>query len=53
LSLRFYKNYLRRLKEAFSLFDKDNNGYIDIAELDSMMNNLGETLSTEQVKVSF
>merc|ERR1719474_379971 len=40
----------RRLKEAFSLFDKDNNGYIDTAELDSMMSNLGETLSPEQVK---
>ncbi|KAH7445584.1 hypothetical protein KP509_01G015900 [Ceratopteris richardii] len=37
------------LREAFKVFDKDQNGYISAAELRSVMANLGEKLTDEEV----
>ncbi|KAJ8753709.1 hypothetical protein K2173_026385 [Erythroxylum novogranatense] len=37
------------LKEAFKVFDKDQNGYISAAELRYVMTNLGEKLTDEEV----
>ncbi|CAL0328089.1 unnamed protein product [Lupinus luteus] len=38
------------LKEAFKVFDKDQDGYISATELRHVMINLGEKLSDEEVK---
>ncbi|VFQ65303.1 unnamed protein product [Cuscuta campestris] len=38
------------LKEAFKVFDKDQNGYISPTELRNVMINLGEKLSEEDVE---
>ncbi|KAI5397774.1 Calmodulin-3, variant 2 [Lathyrus oleraceus] len=38
------------LREAFKVFDKDQNGYISASELRHVMMNLGEKLSDEEVK---
>ena len=37
------------IKEAFRVFDKDCNGYINAAELRHVMTNLGEKLTDEEV----
>ncbi|CAL9186029.1 unnamed protein product, partial [Musa hybrid cultivar] len=37
------------LKEAFKVFDKDQNGYISEAELRNVMMSLGEKLTEEEV----
>ncbi|KAK1271016.1 Calmodulin-like protein 5 [Acorus gramineus] len=37
------------LKEAFKVFDRDQNGYISAAELSNVMINLGEKLTDEEV----
>merc|ERR1712046_539412 len=37
------------IKEAFKVFDKDGNGFINAAELRYVMTNLGEKLSDEEV----
>ncbi|RIB17664.1 hypothetical protein C2G38_2131912 [Gigaspora rosea] len=37
------------LKEAFKVFDKDNNGLISAAELRQVMNNIGEKLTDEEI----
>eukprot|EP00249_Psilotum_nudum_P007028 c20257_g2_i1 orf=212-661(+) len=37
------------LKEAFKVFDKDQNGFISVAELRHVMTNLGEKLTDEEV----
>ncbi|KAL6281743.1 hypothetical protein ACE6H2_018624 [Prunus campanulata] len=37
------------LKEAFKVFDKDQNGFISAAELRHVMANLGEKLTDEEV----
>ncbi|CAJ2673913.1 unnamed protein product [Trifolium pratense] len=37
------------LKEAFKVFDKDQNGYISASELRHVMINLGEKLTDEEV----
>ena len=37
------------LKEAFKVFDQDNNGYIDATELQNILGNMGEALTIEQV----
>ena len=37
------------LKEAFKVFDKDNDGYISAAELRHVLTNIGEKLSDEEV----
>jgi calmodulin len=37
------------LKEAFKVFDKDQNGFISAAELRHVMINLGEKLTDEEV----
>ncbi|KAJ6969917.1 hypothetical protein NC653_034470 [Populus alba x Populus x berolinensis] len=38
------------LKEAFKVFDKDQNGFISAAELRHVMTNLGEKLTDEEVE---
>lgn len=38
------------LKEAFKVFDKDQNGFISEAELKQVMLQLGETLSDEELQ---
>ncbi|GFP91414.1 calmodulin-2/4 [Phtheirospermum japonicum] len=38
------------LKEAFRVFDKDQNGFISAAELHHVMTNLGEKLTDEEVR---
>jgi len=40
----------KRLQEAFSIFDSDGNGEIDIDELDTMMKKLGQELESDQIK---
>ena len=37
------------LREAFRVFDKDQNGFISAVELRHVMTNLGEKLSDEEV----
>ena len=37
------------IKEAFKVFDRDNNGYISAAELRHVMTNLGERLTETEV----
>jgi Ca2+-binding EF-hand superfamily protein len=37
------------IREAFRVFDKDENGYISAAELRHVMTNLGEKLTDEEV----
>ncbi|CAG8831828.1 11091_t:CDS:2, partial [Gigaspora margarita] len=37
------------LKEAFKVFDKDNNGLISAAELKQVMNSIGEKLTDEEI----
>ncbi|XP_064622651.1 uncharacterized protein LOC135484884 [Lineus longissimus] len=38
------------LREAFKVFDKDQNGFISVAELRHVMTNLGEKLTVEEVE---
>jgi Ca2+-binding EF-hand superfamily protein len=38
------------LKEAFKVFDKDNNGFISQSELRLVMVNLGEKLTDDELK---
>ena len=38
------------MREAFRVFDKDGNGFISAQELQSVMCNLGEKLSEEDVR---
>ena len=38
------------LKEAFRMFDKDQNGFISAADLSHTMTNLGEKLTDEEVE---
>ena len=38
------------LREAFTIFDKDGNGYISCAELHHLMTNLGENLTPEEAE---
>jgi len=40
----------KRLKEAFTIFDSDGNGEIDIGELGTMMKKLGQELEIDQIK---
>jgi len=37
------------IKEAFKVFDKDNNGFISASELRQVMINLGEKLTDEEI----
>ena len=37
------------LKDAFKVFDQDNNGYIDAGELQTILSNMGENLPMDQV----
>ncbi|KAJ3676571.1 hypothetical protein LUZ60_003983 [Juncus effusus] len=41
--------FLEELKEAFRVFDKDQNGFISAAELRHVMINLREKLTDEEV----
>ncbi|KAI0244604.1 Calmodulin-2, partial [Massospora cicadina] len=38
------------IREAFKVFDKDNNGYISAAELRHVMTNLGEKLTDKEAE---
>ncbi|XP_063681917.1 calmodulin-like [Bolinopsis microptera] len=38
------------LKDAFKVFDQDNNGYIDAVELQTILSNMGENLPMDQVE---
>eukprot|EP00270_Netrium_digitus_P019721 TRINITY_DN784_c0_g2_i2.p1 TRINITY_DN784_c0_g2~~TRINITY_DN784_c0_g2_i2.p1 ORF type:complete len:153 (-),score=33.32 TRINITY_DN784_c0_g2_i2:118-576(-) len=38
------------LREAFKVFDKDHNGFISAAELQTVLTNLGEKLTDEEVQ---
>lgn len=38
------------MKEAFKVFDRDNNGFISAQELRLVMANLGEKLTDEEVE---
>ena len=37
------------IREAFKVFDKDNNGFISPAELRHVMRNLGEEMTEDEV----
>ena len=37
------------IREAFRVFDRDGNGYVNAAELKHVMTNLGEKLTDEEV----
>ena len=39
------------LKDAFKIFDQDNNGYIDAPELQTILINMGENIAMDQVKI--
>ena len=41
-------NYFKALKEAFKIFDKNHNGYIEAKELKEVTTTLGQTLSEEE-----
>ena len=51
-SLRFFPNHFPRLtqalKEAFKIFDKNKNGYIEAKELRSVTTTLGQRLTDEE-----
>ncbi|XP_071722374.1 calmodulin-6-like [Rutidosis leptorrhynchoides] len=42
-------NYEKELKEAFRVFDKDQNGFISATELNHVMMNLGQKLNKQEV----
>ena len=44
------EDHERALREAFKMFDRDGNGYIDADELRLCMMNLGEKLTQEEVE---
>ena len=37
------------LKEAFNVFDADGNGFISAQELMSVLNNIGESVTDEEI----
>ena len=41
-----------RLREAFKIFDKNNNGLIELDELKTIMSALGQNLNVAQLRVS-
>ena len=41
-------SFLQSLKEAFKIFDKNRNGYIEAKELKSVTTTLGQTLTDEE-----
>ncbi|CAI9116583.1 OLC1v1017769C1 [Oldenlandia corymbosa var. corymbosa] len=41
------------LKEAFKVFDKDQNGFVSEAEIRRVMTNLGEKMTDEEVDEMF
>ena len=40
----------KEIRKAFTVFDKDGNGYLCAAELRDVMTNLGENLNDEQIE---
>ena len=38
----------KEIQEAFSVFDRDGNGFFSAAEIQRVMNNLGEKLTDEE-----
>ena len=38
------------IREAFNLFDKDSDGTIDLHEMKAVMNDLGRTVSEEELE---
>ena len=47
------QNKEKEIADAFTVFDADNNGYIDRRELAHMMRFLGEPVSQEEIDVGF
>ncbi|XP_047329060.1 probable calcium-binding protein CML27 [Impatiens glandulifera] len=45
------ENGVRELKDAFELYDKDNNGLISSGELQQMMTNIGEKCSVDDCEL--
>ena len=43
-------SFTDEVKGAFQLFDQDTKGFISSSELNTLMKNLGEMLSDEEVK---
>ena len=49
LILKYFKTpFLQSLKEAFKIFDKNKNGYIEAKELKAVTTTLGQSLSNEE-----
>ena len=41
------------MREAFKIFDKDGNGYIDLLELKSVITRMGEPMSDQEADEMF
>merc|ERR1711976_182696 len=51
MALKFEsENVETEIRTAFSVFDGDGNGYISRHELATVMNNMGEKLSTDEIQ---
>ena len=44
-----YMTFEAELKEAFNVFDADGNGFISAQELMSVLNNIGESVTDEEI----
>ncbi|GFR83231.1 calmodulin [Elysia marginata] len=50
MSKKSEKHELEEITDAFKIFDKNGDGYINAAELRHVMTNLGEKLSDKEVE---
>ena len=50
MSAKLTENQLVKLKEVFSLYDKDNDGLISTTEITAAMKQLGHNLSEEEIR---
>ena len=41
------------MREAFKIFDRDNNGYIDLRELKTVITRMGEPFTDEEAEEIF
>lgn len=44
-------SYEQELKEAFNVFDADNNGYISATELMSVLKNIDDSVTEEEIEL--